>query len=81
MLSLKASSNDNEDIIDSIQRKELVPTKTLAPLLKSHVLKERERGRKKLLIDGFPRRLDQAAPVEALVRLQSNPLWIRLKLS
>lgn len=44
-----------------------MPVKALMPILKSHIDEEVESGRKIILLDGFPRKLDQAAPVEALV--------------
>jgi len=50
-----------------------VPVKALIPILKSHIDEEVESGRKIILLDGFPRRLDQAAPVEALVSCNLAP--------
>lgn len=50
-----------------------MPVKALIPILKSHIDEEVESGRKIILLDGFPRRLDQAAPVEALVSCNLAP--------
>ncbi|OCL04021.1 P-loop containing nucleoside triphosphate hydrolase protein, partial [Glonium stellatum] len=64
---LTSSSNAIESISYGVHRGELVPVDALAPILKSSVDNEKKSGRKKILVDGFPRRLDQAAPVEALI--------------
>ena len=61
------SSCTDIDIVNSVQSGELVPVEALAPILKSHIEKETQDGQRKLLVDGFPRRLDQATPIEELV--------------
>jgi adenylate kinase family enzyme len=62
-----SSSNIDVDIIDRLRSGELVPVEALAPILKSQINKEKQNGQRKILVDGFPRSLDQAAPAEALV--------------
>lgn len=54
-------SNANKNIVDCVHHGELVPVKALTPILKSHIDEEVESGRNIILLDGFPRRLDQAA--------------------
>ncbi|KAF2789849.1 P-loop containing nucleoside triphosphate hydrolase protein [Melanomma pulvis-pyrius CBS 109.77] len=63
-----SSSNTDVTIIDTVKSGELVPVEVLAPMLKGRVDKGKEDGQMKILLDGFPRRLDQAAPVERLLR-------------
>lgn len=55
-------------VVDSVRAGDLISEEALAPIIEHHVIKERERGKKAILLDGFPRRLDQAAPIEKLVR-------------
>ena len=66
-------SNANKNIVDCVHNGELVPVKALMPILKSHIDEEVESGRKIILLDGFPRQLDQAAPVEAWVSCNLAP--------
>ncbi|KAF1842324.1 P-loop containing nucleoside triphosphate hydrolase protein, partial [Cucurbitaria berberidis CBS 394.84] len=72
---LVASPDADEGIVNNIRSGELVPVETLAPLLKSQTEKACRDGRKKILVDGFPRRLNQAAPVEAVL---GSPILVML---
>ena len=65
-----SSANTNSEIVQCMQSGQLLPIEALAPILRAQIEYERE-GSRVLLIDGFPRRLDQAEPVEALVCLFS----------
>jgi UMP-CMP kinase len=65
------SSQVATNIADSVRSGDLIPEEALAPILEEHVNREREKGKATVLLDGFPRRLDQAAPIETLVRSQS----------
>lgn len=59
--------NTETKVIDSVRRGELVPVVSLAPFLKDRIEKEKQKGQKTMLVDGFPRRLDQAAAIEAII--------------
>ncbi|KAH5488612.1 hypothetical protein HBI52_232980 [Parastagonospora nodorum] len=61
-----SSANTNSEIVQCMQSGQLLPIEALAPILRAQIEYERE-GSRVLLIDDFPRRLDQAEPVEALV--------------
>lgn len=61
------SSCTDIDLINRVQNAELVPAEALAPLLKSHIDKQTQGDQRKILVDGFPRSLDQAAIIEELV--------------
>lgn len=61
------SADVEEAMVSSIRSGELVPVEALAPTLKCQLDMAIHNGQRKILVDGFPRRLDQAASVEALV--------------
>lgn len=67
--NLVSSSDTDMDIINSVQRGELISVEAIASILKSQIDKEKGNGRKVIVLDGFPRKLDQAAPVESLVSM------------
>ncbi|KAK0626072.1 P-loop containing nucleoside triphosphate hydrolase protein [Immersiella caudata] len=62
-----SSPNADEAMIGYIQRGELLPADMILPVLQPHLVEPscREAGRT-LLLDGFPRQLDQAREFEAL---------------
>ena len=57
----------NEEVVDCVQHGRLVPTDLLADILDTVVKNRNMMGITAFLIDGFPRRLVQAEPIEALV--------------
>jgi adenylate kinase family enzyme len=65
--SVASSSCTDITVVNSVKNADLLPVEVLAPILEAHIDKEKRIGPKKILIDGFPRRLDQAEPIEALV--------------
>lgn len=67
MRRLMSSANTDMEFMNCMQNGQLLPVETLAPILRDQVDRERRDGSKVVLIDGFPRRLDQVACVEALV--------------
>ncbi|PVH91016.1 P-loop containing nucleoside triphosphate hydrolase protein, partial [Periconia macrospinosa] len=64
---IMSSPNTDMSIINKVQNGELVPVEVLAPILKTQIDKEKQNKWRKILVDGFPRLLDQVAPVEAMV--------------
>ncbi|KAF1994237.1 P-loop containing nucleoside triphosphate hydrolase protein, partial [Amniculicola lignicola CBS 123094] len=76
MRGLLSSPSVDTEFIDSVKSGKLVSVEALAPILKSQIEKEKQRGQTKILVDGFPRRLDQAVPVEALVSFLLNPVLV-----
>lgn len=69
---LVSSSQVAKSVADSVRAGDLIPEEALAPIIEDCVNKERERGKKTIMLDGFPRRLDQVAPIERLVRSPST---------
>lgn len=57
----------DKDIVNRLQSGELVPVEILGPILQSRVEKALRNGYRKILVDGFPRCLDQAVAIEAMV--------------
>ncbi|KAF2154162.1 P-loop containing nucleoside triphosphate hydrolase protein [Myriangium duriaei CBS 260.36] len=65
ILRLYASSPEaEEDIVHSMRHGELLPPEQLAPILRKAL---HDCRRDKILLDGFPRKPEQAAPIEALI--------------
>jgi UMP-CMP kinase len=69
--NLITASELKQDLVDTVRMGELIPGERLAPLIKSAIDTERENGSQTILLDGFPRSLDQIEPV---TQLASVPL-------
>ncbi|KAH8722380.1 P-loop containing nucleoside triphosphate hydrolase protein [Phaeosphaeriaceae sp. PMI808] len=62
-----ASRDAGKEIINSMQAGELVLVEALVPILQSQIEEANRAGFQTVLVDGFPRRLDQVAAVEAII--------------
>jgi UMP-CMP kinase len=57
-----------KEIEDQIRKGGLVPSQLSMKLLQSHISKALVRGQRKFILDGFPRKVDQAILFEKKVR-------------
>jgi adenylate kinase family enzyme len=48
----------DDEIDHCVRTGDLVPTKTLAPILEAHLATQKDLGHRVLLIDGFPRKAE-----------------------
>ena len=59
-------------VASQVQRGELVSTEVLVNVLQDSVKENVSSGRHLILVDGLPRQLDQAMPVEKKVSMPSH---------
>lgn len=64
---LEPTSQWAEEIKEHMREGRLVPTELSMKLLESHITKATMGGRKKFILDGFPRKIDQAILFEKKV--------------
>lgn len=70
---LASSSAADADIVNHVRSGDLIPVEALKRLLKDRINDKTQHGCRKVLVDGFPRRLDQAAAVEEQVSIH---MWL-----
>ncbi|KUJ14255.1 uncharacterized protein LY89DRAFT_590043, partial [Mollisia scopiformis] len=69
------SSEPNTDVVNHVQQGTLVPTAVLLNILERAIMPE---TRDSILVDGFPRRLDQGIASEEQASDRVPLYWIRL---
>jgi UMP-CMP kinase len=67
-----------EEIEYQIREGGLVRSELSTELLQSHISKALEGGRRKFILDGFPRKVDQAILYEKKVRRSPLPCFLQL---
>lgn len=64
--------------VESIRKNELLSTEALQPILMRALESLKSEGSHKFILDGFPRKFDQALAFEALVRLNMPQIDLSL---